>query len=167
MDRLAIVTQMGTVGGADLNQSTACHGHDVGNTKGATDLDQFTARQRHFTSTGQRGEHQQDCSSIVVDHSGCFSTRQFTQHGFGDVVALATLTTVQIIFNRDGMSCGLNQRCDSRFRQGTAAKVGMYDCAGQVEDSAQCGGGFIYDLLTQQTHQLCMTEWRNTFISGQ
>ncbi len=134
-----VVFEMGAVGGADLHQMAAGAGHDFRYPERAADLHQFPPGGRDFAPQGQAIEDEEDCRRIVVDHCGRFRTRQFADQGLHMTVALAPLAARQIELQ------GRRRRGDShhrrhRFpRQQSAAKVGMEDSAGQIEDRPQAG----------------------------
>ncbi len=57
-DRFGVVTRMGAVGGADLNQLRPSASHDRRHAEGATDFDQFAARDDRFAPPAQGVKHQ-------------------------------------------------------------------------------------------------------------
>ncbi|KAG0774248.1 hypothetical protein G6F22_014217 [Rhizopus arrhizus] len=66
-DGVVVVGGVRAVGGAHFHQLGARALHDVGDTKRAADLDQFTARHHDLAPVGQRVEHQQDGGGVVID----------------------------------------------------------------------------------------------------
>ncbi len=78
-DGFLVVVQVGSVSGADLDQLAAGHGHDVGYAKRTADFDQLAARDRHFASCAQCGQHQQHGRGIIVDDGRCLGSGQLAQ----------------------------------------------------------------------------------------
>src|SRR5215475_10348151 len=95
---------MSAVGGADLDQLCAGAAHDLGHTEGAADLYQFTPRHNSFAALGERIEHKEHGTGIVVDHSGIFGAGQFTQELTQNIVAIAAPAGAKIVFESDGVA---------------------------------------------------------------
>ncbi len=70
---------MGSVGCPDLPQDSATSVHDIGYTKGSSDLDQLPPGDDNLLSLGKGIEDEQDGRGIVVDDYGGFSPRQSTE----------------------------------------------------------------------------------------
>ena len=66
-DRAFVVGPARPVRGADLHETRAGLGHDLGHTEAATDLDELTSRHDDISRTGKRREHEQHCGGVVVD----------------------------------------------------------------------------------------------------
>src|SRR3984957_12825943 len=62
-----VVDKPGAVGSAYLAQDCAGLGENLGDAKPASDLDQFPARNNHFSSLGQRVQRQEGSGSAVVN----------------------------------------------------------------------------------------------------
>ena len=88
-DRRGVVLEMRAIGGADLDQSAAGAGHDVGNAEGAADLDQLAARDDDLAPVGQRVQHQQHGGSVVVDGGRGLGAGEPQQPGGDVIVTLA------------------------------------------------------------------------------
>ncbi len=58
VDGVFVVSRVGTVGGAHLMQASTGTLHDVGDTEGAANFNQFAARHHGLASGAQGAEHQ-------------------------------------------------------------------------------------------------------------
>jgi len=95
--RFAEVLQMGTVGGADLDQLRPGALHDVGDTEGPADLDQLTPRDNDPLLARQGVEQEEDRGGIVVDDGGSLGARELAEQVADDVIAVAAPTVIEII----------------------------------------------------------------------
>ena len=125
---------MGAVGRPHLAQMDARLLHDVGNAEGAANLDQLSARNHGLAPLTQRVQRDQDGGGVVVDDRGILGPGQLAEKAAQVVVALAATAAGQIIFQRCRRAHGVHRRRDGLFGQDRAAKVGVQDRAGQVQD---------------------------------
>ena len=79
-DRPLIVVQMRLVGRAHLHHPRPGTPDHVGHAKGASDLHQLAARDNHFPTLAQRGQHQIHGAGVVVHQGGVLAAGQGAQH---------------------------------------------------------------------------------------
>ena len=103
VDGVFVIRRMGAIGRADFAQNRAALGHDLGNAKGAADLDQLAARDDHFFAFGQRVQPEQHRGGIVIDHRGGFGAGKLDQQLFQRLFALAAFAGGEIVFQIDRM----------------------------------------------------------------
>ncbi len=129
VDRIPVIFQVRSVGGADLSQKGAALGHDVRNTKTSADFNQFTSRNNGFSIAAKCIENQQNGSRIVVDNKRRFRSRDAADKFFCNIVAAAAFTCCQIHLEV-AVAASSHHRCFGSFPgQNGSAEVGVNDDA--------------------------------------
>ena len=138
--RLGVVFGVRAVGGAYFYQLAACTFHDVGDAEGATNFHQLAARDHHLFARCQRRQRQQHRSGIVVDDGGSFGPGQFANQLLNQIIAVATATSGQVVFEVGGVGEGFDHRIHGLLRQQGTAQVGVQHRACEVEYGFQAWG---------------------------
>ena len=105
-DRPLVVTEMGLVRRAHLDELHAGGGHDLGQAERAADLDQLPAGDDHLAAGRHGVEHDRRGGGVVVDHGGRLGAGQLPQQLFDPLVAPRPLA---------GGRVGLEQRIAGQF----------------------------------------------------
>ena len=98
------------VGRADFDENRAAFANAIGQTEGASDLDQLAARDDHFASAAQRRQHKQCRGGVVVDDGGGFGAglNSAPEHrGLGYVAQEGALCPHLSV--ADNITCGLRR----------------------------------------------------------
>jgi hypothetical protein len=96
VNRGFVILGVGAVGGAHFVQLYPGAGHDVGDAKGAADLDQLAAGNDAFLARAKAVQRKQHGGGVVVHHGDGFSAGQFADQAFDEVVAVAALARRQV-----------------------------------------------------------------------
>ncbi len=132
VDGLAVVVEMGLVGGADFAEDGAGAGHDVGNAEAFADLDELSAGDDDFAAGGQFVEDQIDGGGVVVDGDAGLAEEALDE--IGDVhVAAAAAAGGKVVLEVRVAGDELERP------QGGAAQIRMQDDAGGVDHRPQRG----------------------------
>ncbi|MNN37711.1 hypothetical protein D3C81_1516710 [compost metagenome] len=131
-----VVAGMGAVGGADLVQAYTGTGHDVGNAKGAADLDQLTAGNDALLARAQAVERKQHGGCVVIDHGDRFGAGQLADQPFDQIVSVATLAGGKVELQVERITGGGLHGFNGFLRQQGTTEVSVQYRAGKVEDAA-------------------------------
>src|SRR5579883_2384626 len=96
-----IVLQMRAIGRADLDQRRPGTLHDFRQPKRTADFNKLSAGNHGLAVQRKRVQYQQHGSGIVVDDGGILRAGEFAEQSANVLIALATLSMIQVIFERD------------------------------------------------------------------
>ena len=162
-----IVTGVGAVGGADFVQLHPGAGHDVRDAKGAADFDQLAPGNDAFLARAEAVEGEQHGGGIVVDHGHRFRAGQLADQAFDQIVAVATLATVQVKLQIQRITRGHLHRVYGFFGQQGAPQVGVQHRAGEVEHPAYMAAMLAGQSLTRPARQHGRSQFNGVELSGQ
>ena len=97
VDGVAVIVDMGAVGGADFAQDGAGALHDFGDAEAVADFNQFAARDDGFASGGEFVEDEEERGGVVVDDDGGFAEDGFEERAGVDV-AFAARAGGEVVF---------------------------------------------------------------------
>jgi len=136
-DRLCKIVAVGPVGGADFDQTRPTLAQDIRDTEATANLDQLAAAEKHLTACTERAEDQVNGRRVVVDHHGIFGAGELAQQVAGVVVAAATPTVGQIVFQVAVADTDCPHSRKGCVRQRGPPQIGVDHNAGRVDERAQ------------------------------
>ncbi len=154
-DGALVVGQARAVGGADFAQRGLRFRHHVGNAEGASDLDEFAARDDDFATLGEGVKGEQDSGGVVVDDDGGERVallrldgaeprshtydlgEQFLKKAVNVDVSLAAFAGLEIELKVGVGKSRLANVVEGSGGEWRASEIGVEDDAGRVDDGAQ------------------------------
>ena len=149
--RIAIVVEIGPVGGADLSESRLRGLEDVRNAEAIADLHQLAARDNHFPVAGEFVQYEEDRSGVVVDYQRRSAEQAFQQRT-AMPVAPAPPPLLDVVFEVAVSACDRADRFHRGLTERGSAKIGVQDHTGGVDDRPQAA---IAQALDQTVHLGC------------
>ena len=119
--------------------------HDFGDAEAVADFDEFAAGDDDFAAVGERGQDEQDGGGAIVDDDGGFGAGQAFEEMRGVDVALAACAGFEIVFEIGVLRGGAAKFFDGGFGERRAAKIGVQDDAGGVDDRLKRAGEDLLD----------------------
>ena len=130
-DCLPVIGNIGPVGRPDLYKSCAGSSHDIRYPERPPDFDQFPPGDNRFPAGRKRGQAEDDCAGIVVDHQGGIRACSLAQEPFDVVVPVTSISGGKVVFEGAIVFRTLDDRPERRFRKAGTSKV-------RVDDDTRC-----------------------------
>ncbi len=135
-EAIFIILHIGNVGAANLLEARARALEDIGDTKTAADLDEFSPRDNYRLAIGKGVEDQKESRSAVVDDRGRLGLGEHGQVSFTGCAATTALAGSQVEFDVTVASDGLFDLVKKRLRQRRPPQVCMDDNTGGIYNPA-------------------------------
>ncbi len=140
-DRVQVVGGVGSIGRSDLLEDGAAPGHDLGDPKRPSNLDQFATRDDDLFARGQRIQSQQHRGGVVVYNGRSLGTREIHQHTLDRHFTPPAISLGEVVLEIHGLRCCQDEGVNGRLRQQRAAQVRVQHGTRRVDDALQSGLG--------------------------
>ena len=145
VDGVFVVGNACAVGRADFAEAWRRFRHDFGDAEAVADFDQLAARDDDFAVARECGKNEKHGGGAVVDDDGGFGAGQPLRELRGVDVALAARAGFEIVFKIGVLRGGAAEFFDDGFGERRAAKIGVKDDAGGVDDRLKRSGEDLLD----------------------